>query len=190
MHSPTPRSKPEMLRRWLRGEFGNRTRAWMSPDELECELASGNPLIDGTVAVRSLTASSAKCAYDIEPQQVRKIVKDFGLSPGEYYLNECMPPNIVTLNAEVCECSATMPGLYLRHSELPVHMRTGMKFDKHAVGITALSLLKKHLDASSYDDLFTMLEIYSGVTIELSCLRKNIGSVPHRNTIFWEVRGY
>ena len=57
-------------------------------------------------------------------------------------------------------------------------------------GATVLALLDKYMDPSSRDDLDALLDLYPDATVELSCFTVDVGVIPGRNTIFWEVRDY
>lgn len=61
---------------------------------------------------------------------------------------------------------------------------------KQHTGIEATLLLRKHLNAYSLDDLYTLRDIFPGHVYELSACSRNIGRIPNRNAVMWEVRAY
>lgn len=46
------------------------------------------------------------------------------------------------------------------------------------------------MDPSSQQDLDDLLDLYPDATIEFTCYDIDLGVIPNRNTIFWEVRNY
>jgi hypothetical protein len=61
---------------------------------------------------------------------------------------------------------------------------------RHWEGVAARLLLKKHLNPNSYADLEDMLERYPGHVYEFSATEEEIGIMPGRNAVVWEVRLY
>lgn len=61
---------------------------------------------------------------------------------------------------------------------------------RHWFGLSARLLLKRHLNANSYDDVFKLLEKYPDHVLELSATDRCLGILPHRNAIHWELRAY
>lgn len=57
-------------------------------------------------------------------------------------------------------------------------------------GLVALGMLKSRCDANSYEDLMELLDEYPDSTIEFAVYEVNLGVIPHRNTIIFEVRNY
>lgn len=57
-------------------------------------------------------------------------------------------------------------------------------------GLQAKNLLKGHMDAASYNDVMELLDLYPGHVIEFSVCDRQVGMVPGRNTVIWEVRDY
>jgi hypothetical protein len=54
----------------------------------------------------------------------------------------------------------------------------------------AKMLLAKHMNPNSLNDLKDLIEKYPAHVYEFSCLAECFGTVPHRNTVIWEVRSY
>lgn len=55
-------------------------------------------------------------------------------------------------------------------------------------GVAARSLLRRHLNSNSYDDLMLTIEGFPSHVVELSTMDVCFGVLPHRNAIVWEVR--
>jgi hypothetical protein len=50
--------------------------------------------------------------------------------------------------------------------------------------------LRRYLDSSSYDDLMDLVETFPEHVIEFGAYETNLGNIPGRNTVIWEVRKY
>jgi len=50
--------------------------------------------------------------------------------------------------------------------------------------------LDRFMDPSSRDDLEQLFDLYPDATVEFTCYQMDLGTIPRRNTIFWEVRNY
>lgn len=61
---------------------------------------------------------------------------------------------------------------------------------RHWYGLAARMLLKRHLNANSYDDAMGLLEKYQNHVLELSATDRCLGIIQHRNAIHWELRSY
>jgi hypothetical protein len=57
-------------------------------------------------------------------------------------------------------------------------------------GTASRLVLRRHLNANSYDDVLDLLQQYPDHVVELSATDKCFGTVPHRNHFMWEVRQY
>ena len=61
---------------------------------------------------------------------------------------------------------------------------------KGFTGIAARQLLRRHLNANSFDDIEELLTLYPNHVIEFSTTENCLGTLQHRNHIVWEVRDY
>ena len=61
---------------------------------------------------------------------------------------------------------------------------------KSVVEIELLRLLRRHLCLSSLADLEAIVELYPDHVIELGAYSCNVGVIPWRNAVIWEVRRY
>ena len=61
---------------------------------------------------------------------------------------------------------------------------------RHWEGLAAKMLLRRHLNANSYEDVGEVFDRYPGHILELSALDKCFGVMPHRNAVVWEARLY
>jgi hypothetical protein len=81
-------------------------------------------------------------------------------------------------------------GWWFKYSLEDVKMREGMSRPKYAVGLAALGLIEHYADPGSVDMIRDLLAEYDGAVIEFSVFNGNVGRLPHKNTLIWEVRHY
>lgn len=164
-------SKSEMYELFQRGAFGNRPR-------MNTELHG----FKGGVCVRTLRRGGPfkQC------QGIEEAI-DYGKHLNEpFNLSELV--SAAVLQGEVWRDTK---GLYLRYTTIDKPMRLAFQDEElHAKGMVARSLIQCYMDASSYDDLNDLLDLYDGAVVEFSCHATDVGTCPRRNTIFWEVRHY
>jgi hypothetical protein len=60
----------------------------------------------------------------------------------------------------------------------------------HVDGLRARALLRSVLTPSSLDDFEAVWDQYPHDIIEFSAFDIKVGTLPHRNHVIWEVRGY
>jgi hypothetical protein len=190
-------TKTKMYDLYNRGLFGNRIRSWASVDDFIAD-----PNKPGTVALRYKGINVAgPCISYVTIEDLAEFV-DYLVNSGweRDRITVCEnPPNkFRTLQGQLRRSDAHYD---LTYSFIKAPMREAFEIDqRYAQGLTALALLKHYLDPSSYDDIMEMLDTYDGgvvehkkrdfCVIEFTAFSKDIGVVPSRNTIFWEVRNY
>jgi hypothetical protein len=112
-----------------------------------------------------------------------------GWSTKYMVLGEATPNDRIVLQGELVE--EPHCGYALHYSTVKANMRDALKqAPRNHLGPGALLILKAALDASSYADMRALLDRYPGATIEFTCYETNVGIVPGRNTVIWEVRHY
>lgn len=79
---------------------------------------------------------------------------------------------------------------YVEHPADGAHWRDVMQNAKHAEGVTARHVLRRHLNPSSFDDIMQLQDLYRDHAIEISATPHCTGQLPHRNYVTWEVRMY
>lgn len=173
-------TKCDFYKRFSAGEFGNRGPIWKTPEEL----LDAN--YRGKVHLRNKTVGGAthynlEVSAAIEQWKTQSKLQDFicaGMAPHHCNL----------IQGEV----ALLPEITLRYSSAPdVPMREALALgEKHQSGIIALLTLKYYLCPNSYDWLHVLLERYPGHVVEFSSFSCNWGTLPHYNTVFWEIRAY
>jgi len=82
-------------------------------------------------------------------------------------------------------------GLVLEYSTTRnLTFREAEKNFQSARGIKARELLRIFLDPSSYADIMLLLEMFDKGTIEFATYEVDLGVLPYRNTVIFELRGY
>lgn len=161
-----------------RGLFGNRLRSWNSYKKLMEDPYNGN------VTIRSLKTAYAS-QYEVPKQNVLSKI----IGPVEHYkFNESAPEHDMIVQGELM----TLPGgLYFYYSFEKLPMKVALSVcPKHDTGLIVNEILRYTCTPSSYEDILELLDTYKNHVIELSVFNKNVGILPHRNTIIWEVRLY
>lgn len=184
---PKPvRNKREYYERYIAGEFGNRLQVWATYSEWR---DSG---FSGAIGIRNRKPDSPFCRYDIPCRSVLSVVKEFelqGCALSDMTFNEAAPDSDLTIQGEFC---INYDGqLALVYSHVKRQMRIALKQEpKYATGNHARQILKHFADTDSYEWMDWLLGAYPNHTIEFSTYRRNLGSIPRRNTLIWEVRAY
>ncbi len=175
-----------MYQLYEQGAFGNKLLSWPTLDDyLEDDYF-------GLIVLRYKgIAGGAWIRYDIPPSEVCSVV--------EHWISEGADRNLITVNQSAPnpllriqgEVMRSVDYLDLRYTLVKQPMRAGLDIEQlHANGLEAVGLLRHHLDPSSYEELWELLDTYEDAVVEFSTWDTHIGSVPFRNTVFWEVRNY
>lgn len=179
---PPIKSKRDFVRRYAKGEFGNRSPTWSTLAEFQASS------YQGLVHLRNRTAG-AKGTYNVSRKQVPiELLKlrDKGVPVENIYISGMAPHDRGTIQGELRRDTGV---LHLRYNTQRVPMRDGFAIeDIAATGCAALYLILKHMDGSSYEWVETLLDRYPNHIIEFSCFEIGWGTLPTRNTVIWEVR--
>mgnify|MGYP001170215155 CR=1 FL=1 len=174
-------TKADFIRRFMAGEFGNRGPNWQTLKEYQ---TSG---YKGLVHIRNRKAGGVTF-YNVAPEQVEEQWRS--VPAGNFYLAGMAPHDRNLIQGEV----AIVPGSgwHLRYSTVKnLPMRDAFSLEPQmATGIIGVSILQHYLCPTSFDWLQVLLKRYAGHVIEFSTFDCNWGTIPHMNTVFWEVRLY
>jgi hypothetical protein len=181
MRSPV-RSKQDMYRRLAAGGFGNTSPMWLDHTHWACT-SPDLPLW----GVRSLVAGGP-CRLDVPTHEVfaecRKV-----LSAGYDYQISAMVDSFRTAVFNVWDSPT---GLVVEGVEWPGPDQKWRQLfsGPHAKwsGVAAKMVLRRHMNENSWDDFNVLLEQYPGHVYEMTTMNICFGTVPHRNTVLWEVR--
>ena len=171
---------------YLNGLLGNKPRTWNSYEEI-IKSDYGD-----LICVRRIHGTGEhKVEYNIPLNKIHKIIdmwNDCGIETSQITFNESMPDDCLIIQGELTNFRGPLELCYSRARK---PMINGFKEDRRfAEGIKAKMLLKSAMDSSSFADLEVLLETYPTSTIEFSTWSVNVGNIPNRNTVFWEVRNY
>lgn len=187
-YPPPVLSKPDFVTRYKKGEFGNASPTWDTPDQL---LRYGDRFpredkVPGLFHLRSKTPGG-NTHYNLSWSATiaRWIEKPHR---SEWYTSAMAPEDKKSFQGELLDSDT---GLYLNYNLQALPMREGMaKQSLHAEGVKVRILLRKYLCPNSLDWMYTLLDRYPGHAIEFSSYSCEWGTIPGFNTVFWEVRKY
>jgi len=174
--------KQTMYRHFLRGEWGNNGVNYGSWLEAR---AAGQ-----LIGMRDKSRAGGRFDAFVPRMEVQERTAQW-IAAGtalEHIQYSEMTPRCVKMNGEVMRSAL---GLVLEYSTLNLPMRAALKAErKMATGITALHLLRSHMDATSADALDDIFDQYPDAVVEFTVLDRCWGDTE-TNCIFWEVRsGY
>ena len=179
-------NKKDMYKLYHAGKFGNKLQTWDSLEEFK------KSFFDEPVVLRYKGPhGGAWTQYNIPTHEIQWYV-DTWVSEGAkkelITVNECAPDELLLIQGEI---QNSIDFIDLRYTLEPLPMKLGLaKQQYHTGGIKALTLLKQFVDPSSYDWIMELLQEYPTSVIEFSTWKPDIGCIPHRNTVVWEVRNY
>lgn len=173
------RTKWQMYQLWKTGAFGNKVRHW---NTLEDFLASGYV---GRCGFRSTTPSSPNMGVFDSPSE---LVAALPNTHEVLVFSEGTHDNFLLVQGELARGAS---GLYLHYSTEKLVMRRALATSpQNATGLKVHTILRYFCDPNSYEDLMLLLDMYPGHVVEFSTFSKNLGEIPGRNTVIWEVRHY
>jgi hypothetical protein len=185
------KNKAEMYRKLYRGDFGNTVPMWFDISKWYSDTMAIP--YDGIEwwGIRSLTPGGP-CKLNCHDSLVFPIACEYQRLGHKINISPMIDRLVtVTMWANVFRSDT---GLVLECIENPdkgSNWRADMPTKaKSYSGITALLLLRKHLNADTFDDLLILLREYPDSVVELSATEQQFGTVPGRNAIIWEVRNY
>ena len=179
-------SKREFYLLYENNLLGNKALTWNSYDEIvESEWKD-------CVCVRYRKNSErSKVKYNIPIDRLEHLISDLekeGIYKKDLLFNQSMPDEKLTIQGELMQ---TENGFYILYTKVKKPMNIALRESEKSVwGLKAKLILERYLDASSYADIKEILEIFPDSVIEFSSYEINVGTLPGRNTIIWEVRNF
>lgn len=176
------RSKARFFELWEAGLLGNRPNLWRDPQKAWAAQPK-------TVGFRELGRAGGGAwtrVYDMQ--------KDFWLTVKcwegrNYVMDDGCPDHKQTLQGEVCRTFRGLEG-FMGSSTFPMRKAAELGILRHRSPAETTVLLRDYMDASSRDDLEMLLELYPDAAVEFTCFSVNVGVIPGRNTLIWEIRNY
>lgn len=182
-------SKRENWRLVSSGFYGNRLRSWNTLEELK---VSG---WTGLVSVRTMLGGGGPCVYDVPAERVSEVVVSLGVPEVMCCFNEGAVDSTVAIQGEYLNDIVRLDdyafdGAFF-FSRAKEKMRKALRTESQTrYGLMARELLRVFMTPSSWEDFEVLLEEYPGHVLEVSVYEGNVGDLPGRNTIVWEVRRY
>lgn len=179
------RTKAEFLEKAANGLMGNQMPSWPS---VGAALADGHT---GEVMIRYREPDSPWMRPNIPVRHAVAHIDamvERGADRSKFYLTWMSPFVGRLLNAEVWRSPL---GLYVHYSRSQTHLREALDKDgHHARGLKAMMVLRSTCDANSMTDIEALLDLYPDACLEITVFDRQIGTIPGRNTVIWEVRNY
>jgi hypothetical protein len=177
-------SKAEFYRLWTAGCLGNKPRTWR---ELQ-------PALDAhlfTYGIREIgKAGGGKFELVAGGVHLEEAIGRWIKEGRTWIIDDGAPNHLSQLQGEICCTTRGLEGYLAVRSGVSMReaMARGLLLPRN--GIVTRILLRHFCDAASLDDIDLLLEMYPDATIELCTYSVNVGCIPGRNTIIWEVRDY
>ena len=175
------KTKSDFVRRYMNGEFGNRSPTWGTLNDFMNDAREGR-----LYHVRS-KIKGGPTYYNLQPDQVAFWWKKTGGCVNSY-ISEMAPTGLTTFQGEVQQGPR---GLELTYSCVAKTMREALAYDMNCtVGLLSTLLCEHFMDPTSFDWVNELFRLYPDHVVEFSCYSQPFGTIPGLNTVIWEVRKY
>jgi hypothetical protein len=178
------KSKVDSYVIYKEGGFGNKLRTWANYEEFS---RSG---FSGLVSLRYHEPASPYWRYNIPANDVPDIIATLvkqGADFRKIVIGEMAPDEYLLFQGELMRSVNYFDFCYSREQ---IPMREALKNPIHTSGIEVVRMLRDGMTGSSFEDLDALLDLYPDSIIELSVYSRDVGSIPDRNALIWEVRNY
>jgi hypothetical protein len=183
------KTKREAIDLAQRGRFGNTMPVWKSLEEVEASGYTGNVMVryaEPGSAWNIPSADLATAGYWVhafcrQGALLEKFHFTVGGSCGSRLINGEVMQNYLGFQLHYND---TQPTMVMRES---LKQENGVK---NASGLQAKLILQHYMDPSSYADLEAIWDEWPDAVVEFTVFSQDVGNIPRRNTIFWEVRSY
>jgi len=169
-----------------KGFLGNKPLTWNSIEEIKQSGWKKEICIRGKKGI-----AREKSRFNLTLEEAAKYIeqlKEEGIPPEKLTFNQSMPDEHLLLQGEVIRNEEFYS---LTYTTLKKPMNRAFEEETlHAKGLRALNLIKGNLFLPSYDDLQGLFQTFPDSIIEFSAYDIEVGNLPGRNTIMWEVRNY
>lgn len=183
------KTKHDFVRRYKRGEFGNASPTWNNISEVKRDPRANTLNPSGRWHIRNRIAGGPTwynvSTHDLDTMWVQACGK---VGPENLYISCMAPHDRGTLQGEICRSDRFYD---LTYTLIKKPMREALaEMSIFQSGIGAIGIVRHYMDDPSYLALNELFDEYPGHTIEFSCFEIPWGTIPNRNTVFWEVRAY
>lgn len=174
------------------GMIWNKAKTWQNYREI-IESGWTKP-----VCMRARNGTARKnVKYNISLEHVAEQISEWeksGIKEDDIVYNQSMPDEHLTIQGEIMQQHS---GLYLLYSTVQKPMNQALEEESnHAFGLTAKLLLQKYFDNRSYEQMQNLFDFFArdctepSIIIEFGAYDINVGNIPGRNTVVWEIRDY
>jgi hypothetical protein len=172
-------TKHDFIRRFRRGEFGNRGPVWDSLEEFRAARYRGKVHLRNRIA-------GGSTHYNLSPEKCSALWPRLGRG---YFAAAMAPHEANLLQGEARHGIGGLELYYSTVQNLPMRDALAARAETVA-GIIAVNLLKSVFCPNSLDWFYVLLDRYPEHVIEFSCFSRYWGTVPRENVVIWEVRQY
>ena len=169
---------------YQQGGFGNKLRTWSDYEEF------AQTDFNGLVCLRYKEPASHYCRYNVPAAEVPDMIANLVKQGADYrklVISEMAPDDDLLFQGEVMRS----PNYYnFFYSREPLPMREALKRGVQIQGLAVVQMFREGMSPSSFEDFQALMDLYPDSVVELSVYSKDIGFIPGRNTIVWEVRNY
>jgi len=168
------------------GLLGNKPFIWNSIEEIKKSGWKKEICIRGRKGI-----AREKSRFNLTIEDAAKYVdqlKNEGIPPEKLTFNQSMPDEHLLIQGEIFR-DQNIYALTYTTVKKPMN-RAFEEETLHAKGLTAINLIKGNLFSTSYSDLQELFDFFPDSIIEFSSYDIDVGNLPNRNTIIWEVRNY
>lgn len=179
-------TKKDFVRRYQRGEFGNRAPTWGTLQHWEFDRP--HRIRSVLYHVRNMRAGGPTW-YNLPFNQVSSVALQAQNQGERIYISGMAPHDRGTFQGEIQQ---SIGHLDLTYTSARLPMRDAFReYGTNTYsGLLAIQRLRNWMDAASYDWVCELLARYPDHVIEFSCFEIPWGTIPNRNTVIWEVRKY
>lgn len=165
--------------------LGNRTRLWRRPED--AARASDAP----EIGFRELGRAGGGKWERVAQSQTMETATQWMKEGRKFIMDDGVPSEHSVMQGEVCRTIRGLESfLAISHGLPPMRQSIAQGLHRPYGYVATKVILDQYMDPSSRDDLEMLLELYPDATIELACFDVEVGNIPHRRVIFWEVRDY
>jgi hypothetical protein len=180
------RTKSQMYGLLLSGAFGNTIRAWTYDEWLR---ESNKPSHAGfRYCSHKLHGPCLTGLYIGQLEIALESYEKAGWPKRDAIIGEELPNHRRIFQGEVC---ISERGYDLTYTTQALPMRPAMAQEQlYADGISALVLMRRFIDPQSLSEIVDLSAEHDNAVVEFTTCSIDVGMIPHRNTVIWEVRNY
>jgi len=176
------KSKREFFTKWNQLLLGNKPRTYSSFKE--AFLSEW-----GYFSLREIKAGGG--AFQIYHRvELKAACSEWDFLGRKYSIEEVVPGHLALLQGEVMRGTSGWEGYIGMAHGLLMRESKAQGYIKSARGLKVILACRTYMDPSSFDDMMDLFELYPDAVIEFTTYKQDVGIIPNRNTIFWEVRNY